>query len=242
MRTVFGSKRDPWEELYDFDTNTYFYRHRGTGEFSRTNPSLLSNESKSSHVPSRAPEPLWETQFDSQTNPYWTDLETGRVCFTRPETGTFVTETPLRDFRKAATKIKNKDSRTKSSRQSTATRQSVARKSMRVVRRDDDFGIVTANQGDLDFENMFGNASPAQFDAAALFLGGTTASSSSVATQNTMSPKKSTRRSSTKDEPQEEFDDQSDGSQGKSGFVLDEETVLSQSTIVTDNPLFQYGK
>jgi len=227
MLGVFGTKRDPWEELYDFETNTYFYRHRGTGEFSRTNPFLLGSEAKSSHVPTRPTDPLWETLFDSDLKVFWTDLETGKVAYIRPEKGTFISEIPLKDFRRAATKHQSRAS----IRKSTATQKStLSRKSMRVVKRDDDFGIVSADSSDLDFEKLFGNASPAHFDAGAMYGVGATNSTTSVKS-TPITPVLEHRRLSTRD-----------GGETPDFPVLDEEAVLAQSTIVTDNPLFKYGK
>jgi len=208
MRGVFGSKKNLWEELYDYETNTYFYRHRFTGEFSRANPEV--KESDSSHVPKKNAEPLWETLFDPETHEcYWTDIETGKVCFARPNNGTFVSEVPLKDFRKA-NRIASKQSRLASSRRSV---KSSATKSMRVVKRDDDFGIVSGDSSDLNFEELFGSSNPAQYDAGALLNAGT-----------------SSARPQTDDVDIPAYPE------------LDEDTVLANSTIVTDNPLFAYGK
>jgi hypothetical protein len=221
MFGVFNRQRNPWEELYDYETNTYFYRHHGTGEFSRYNPVMV--EAKSSHVPSKVADPLWETAYDSDGNLFWTDIETGKVAFIRPEKGTFISEVPLREFRRY--RIVNKESRvTSSSRKSMKSSASNTRKS-RVVKRDDDFGIVSGVNDDLDFDQLFGQNNPAQFDAGAMFAIGSA------------SPPNTNRIPT-----QEEEDEQEELEQKGDYSTLDEETVLAQSTIATDNPLFRYGK
>jgi len=215
MFGVFIKPKDPWEELYDFETNTYFYRHKVTGEFSRNNPD--QKELSSEHVAVRSVDPLWDTQRDPETGDfYWSDLETGRVCFQRPEIGTFVFEVPLRDFRRA-NKIRSKQSSRVSSRKS--VKSSLTTKSMRVIRRDDDFGIVSADSSDLNFDELFGaNTSPTHFDAGALLdVGSPTAKPMNM------------RRLSTRD-----------GVETPEFPEVDEETILANSTIATDNPMFQY--
>lgn len=223
MFGVFNRPRNPWEELYDYETNTYFYRHRGTGEFSRFNPAVV--ETKSSHVASKVADPLWETGYDADGNLYWTDLETGKVAFIRPEKGTFISEVPLKEFRRH--RIVTKESRvTSSSRKSIKSSASNTRKS-RVVKRDDDFGIVSGLNDDLDFDQLFGQNNPAQFDAGAMFAIGSASP-----------PPPNSNRIPT----QEEEDEEEEAEQPENYGALDEETILAQSTIATDNPLFRYGK
>ena len=232
MFGVFSKQRDPWEELYDAETNTYFYRHRGTGEFSRTNPFMIQLESTSQHVAPKTNDPIWETLFDPTTGEaYYTDIETGKVCFVRPEKGTFVSELPLREFRRA-NRIESKKSR----QSSRTTRPST--KSMRIVKRDDDFGIVSGDTGDFNFEELFGAQSPAQFDAGAMLAIGGSFSSASSASPSSPKPGSAvtpkpveTRRLSTRD-----------GGETPDFPVLDEAIILAQSSIATDNPLFGYGK
>ena len=50
-------------------------------------------------------EPLWKTSIDPETKQqFWTDLETGKICYQRPINGTFVSETSLRVFRQYSKK------------------------------------------------------------------------------------------------------------------------------------------
>ena len=303
------NKKDPWEELYDFDTNTYFYRHRGTGEFTRNHP--LIKDTRSSRVPTRSVEPLWETRLDPDTgDAYWTDIETGKVCYVRPETGTFITEVPLKDFRKAERMHQREIRATKVSRgtqaHSTVVRgtQAPRKKSVKSVRRNDDYGIVSGDTSDVNFEQMFGAQNPAQFDAGAMFaLGGGFGGGAPPQQQQ----KSSVQHNYSYDAPgqqhgqygngysygaaqqhqtygygavsvQQGYGYNNDQSQYQYGYavaggynnmmmesedqayaaqeederredkeqetyqMLDEDTVLAQSTIATDNPLFRYGK
>lgn len=217
---VFSVRKNNWEELYDYETNTYFYRNRSTGEYSRNNPEIVEIDSE--HVPKKCTDPLWETLIDPETlEPYYTDMETGKICYIRPEIGTFVTE-----FKRNA-RIQSKQSRASSRKSikstSTVSTNKSRQKSMRVVKRDDDFGIVSGNGGDMDFSTMFGeNTSPAQFDAGARFASGST--SKPVANSVT------TARLSTK----EGIDD--------STPEEDEQDILESSTVATDNPLFQWNR
>ena len=145
-------------QLYDFNTNTYFYRNWKTGEFSRVNPVLAQVEAKSSRVPPKNTDPLWRTETDLESgNVFWTDIETGKVCFIRPEVGTFVSELPLLDFRKVKrpTLIPSRKSI-----RSLATGKSS---------QSDDIDPIDFNHDDIIFEDLSGGNGANQYDAAAMF-------------------------------------------------------------------------
>jgi hypothetical protein len=161
-------------QFYDFNTNTYFYRNRYTGEFSRNNPVLAEKETKSDHVPPKNTDPLWQTSVDLETGAeYWTDVETGKVFYERPEVGTFVSELPLPDLK-----------RTAKPRLSEIARKSIislaggrSRRNMDIEEKEEQQDIPE----ELFFEDIARGGAPNQYDAAAMLgVAGTKSSSSDL--------------------------------------------------------------
>jgi hypothetical protein len=154
--------------LYDFNSQTYFYRNRVTGEFSRINPILAEVEARSSRVPPKNTDPLWKTDVDPENGAnYWTDLETGRICYERPAIGTFVSELPLREFRKPPPRMMSLPSR--KSIRSLAILGKGSKESTHSDQEPQGFSPNDINDDEWIFEDLSRGDHAKQYDAAAMF-------------------------------------------------------------------------
>jgi len=121
---------------------------------------MMQLESKSFRVPPKSNDPLWETKFDTASHEeYWVDIETGKVCFIRPEKGTFVSELPLQDFRKVP-------KRTLSLPATVSIRSQSRKSKLEISSRDEDIEAVIKE--DITFEDLANGNKARDFDAGAL--------------------------------------------------------------------------
>ena len=192
-------------------------------------------------------DPIWETKYDQETGElYWVDIETGHVAYFRPQKGTFVSEAPLRDFRKYTQPPTKKSTGRLSSQHSiksmnsSQTTKSINRRSMKLVKRAEDFAIVSGEQGDLNFSELFGSVAPTQFDAGALFGAGEVSNSTLTSKpSSSSSPSSQTQADAPKIINMRRLSTR-DGGETPDFPIIEEEVIVSKSTMVTDNPLFRY--
>lgn len=190
-------------QLYDEQSQSYFYRDRTTGEFARNPPGVAEKPC----------EELWFTHYDFEmAEHYWENLESGQIAYFRPSKGVFLSESPLREFRRhieqdPQTSYSKRHSSVKSMR-STQTTKSIKAKSTKRL-------SVVGDQ-DLDSENAFSESNPEQYDAGAL-----------LNSQSTNKKSVEMRRLSTRD-----------GVETPEFPVLKEEEVRMETTMATENPLF----
>ncbi|KAH9253305.1 hypothetical protein BASA81_008656 [Batrachochytrium salamandrivorans] len=234
---MFGPRRSDWEQLYDFKTQSYFYRHKLSGEFSRTHDFL-----KPGDTTPISQLPIWVFKIDRASenrDTYWEDLETGQVSFLRPALGTFVDEQHLSDFRRFnssssfSSGAKRHHHASSNSRSTTSFRQGgdyvethlLDTHNLKPIRPNQDFALVGGLQQDVNLQELFSEANPDNFDPS-------TRMEAAAAAINGQAPPPTVRqirmrRMETRD-----------GGETPDFPVLDEHVIEKKSVQYSDNPLF----